>query len=274
MTRVQRLNRERAQHRPIHRHQPDPAQEAVLSVSLGAADQVVRADQQRERCTGGVRGYNDVIVHNTVIVLIVSTVNSKPGPASAQRADLTRRLVDEGARILAEQGPAALSLRKLAGAVGVSTMPVYTLFGDKHGLMAAMHSEGFRRLRTQLDQVGQTDEPLADLGRLGLAYRAAALASRHLYRLMFDAPVVGFTPDAVGVIAADDAYRPLVEAVRRAMDAGAIREADADHVALHLWAVAHGMVSLELNRQLPDIGAPEDLYVAALMYAIHPFLPS
>jgi hypothetical protein len=37
--------------------------------------------------------------------------------------------------------------------------------------------------------------------------------------------------------------------------------------------VAHGMVSLELNRQLPEIGAAEDLYLAALTYAITPFLP-
>jgi AcrR family transcriptional regulator len=188
-------------------------------------------------------------------------------------SDLTRRLVDEGARILAEEGPAALSLRKLAAAAGVSTMPVYTLFGDKQALLAAMHRDGFRRLRARLDQVQPTGEPLADLGRLGLAYRESALAGPHLYRLMFGGATAGFDPDTVGAEVADDAYRPLVDAVAAAMAAGTLRPGDPERVALHLWSVAHGMVSLELNRQLPEIGAAEDLYLAALTYAITPFLP-
>jgi hypothetical protein len=45
-----------------------------------------------------------------------------------------------------------------------------------------------------------------------------------------------------------------------------------DRVALHLWAVAHGMVSLELNGQLPVPGEPEERYVEALGYAGMPFL--
>jgi len=57
------------------------------------------------------------------------------------------------------------------------------------------------------------------------------------------------------------------------MAASALRPGDPERVALHLWSVAHGMVSLELNRQLPEIGAAEDLYLAALTYAITPFLP-
>ncbi|HXJ25557.1 MAG TPA: TetR/AcrR family transcriptional regulator, partial [Streptosporangiaceae bacterium] len=159
-------------------------------------------------------------------------------------SDLTRRLVDEGARILAEEGPAALSLRKLAAAAGVSTMPVYTLFGDKQALLAAMHRDGFRRLRARLDQVQPTGEPLADLGRLGLAYRESALAGPHLYRLMFGGATAGFDADTVGAEVADDAYRPLVDAVAAAMAAGTLRPGDPERVALHLWSVAHGMVSL------------------------------
>ena len=43
-------------------------------------------------------------------------------------------------------------------------------------------------------------------------------------------------------------------------------------VRVHLWAVSHGMVSLELNGQLPPIGGAEDLYVMALMNAALPFM--
>src|ERR1700754_3281426 len=99
--------------------------------------------------------------------------------------DLTTRLVDEAARLLTDHGPAGLSLRKLAAAAGVSTMPVYTLFGDKQGLLAAMHREGFRRLGAALLAAPRSDDPLADVIALGLAYREAALAGPHLYGLLF-----------------------------------------------------------------------------------------
>jgi AcrR family transcriptional regulator len=188
------------------------------------------------------------------------------------KAELTGRLVDEGARILVNEGLAALSLRRLATAAGVSTMPVYTLFGDKQGLLAAMHGEGFRRLGAALRSVPADDDPMAYLARLGLAYRQSALDSPHLYGLMFGHLVPGLRLDAEGEAVADAAYRPLVDAVGRAQDAGALIGGDPERIALHLWAVSHGMVSLELNGQLPPIGAAEDLYATALMNAALPFL--
>jgi AcrR family transcriptional regulator len=190
----------------------------------------------------------------------------------ASKADLTARLVDAAALLLAEHGPAGLSLRKLAAAAGVSTMPVYTLFGDKQGLLAAMHQEGFRRLGGVLDAVPRTDDALADLVQLGQAYRRAALASPHLYGLMFGRTVPGFSPDAHGRAVADAAYRPLVAGVARCQEHGIFTGGEPERIALHLWAVANGMVGLELNGQLPAIGAAEDLYLEALAYAGMPFL--
>ena len=186
--------------------------------------------------------------------------------------DLPTRLVDEAARLLVERGPAGLSLRKLAAAVGVSTMPVYTLFGDKQGLLAAMHREGFRRLGEALAAVPRTEDALADVIALGVAYRQAALASPHLYGLMFGRMAPDFSPGAEAQAAADLTYQPLVEAVARCQQAGSFTGDDPDRIALHLWAVAHGMVNLELNEQLPGPGDPEETYLEALGYAGMPFL--
>jgi AcrR family transcriptional regulator len=188
------------------------------------------------------------------------------------RPDLTARLVDEAARMLVEQGPAGLSLRKLAAACGVSTMPVYTLFGDKQGLLAAMHREGFRRLGAALAAVEPTDDPMTDLIALGVAYRRAALASPDLYGLMFGRITAEFRPDTGSRAAADLTYQPLVLAVARCQQAGILHGDDPQRIALHLWAVTHGMVNLELNQQLPDVGDPAELFLEALGYAGVPFL--
>jgi hypothetical protein len=91
---------------------------------------------------------------------------------------------------------------------------------------------------------------------------------------MFGHLVPEFTPDTEGRATAEAAFRPLVEAVARCQQAGALAGDQPERVALHLWAVAHGMVSLELNQQLPDTADPDDRYTEALAYAGIPFLPA
>ena len=193
----------------------------------------------------------------------------------AHTADLATRLVDEAGRILSTEGAAALSLRRLATATGTSTMAVYTLFGDKPGLLRAMYRAGFERLgETIRTAVEGVDDPLTALADLGYAYRRAALANPHLYDLMFGRPVASFEPDPADKEVAEATYRPLVDAVQRCVDSGALVASDAEQAAFFLWAVTHGMVSLELAGQLPgDEAARDEAYTNALILSSAPFLP-
>jgi AcrR family transcriptional regulator len=184
---------------------------------------------------------------------------------------LADRLVDEAGRILSAEGAGALTLRRLAQAVGVSTMPVYTLFGDKQGLLSAMYREGYRRLGDAMADAAQgIDDPLESLLALGRAYRVVALANPHLYDLMFGRPVAAFQPAPEVLEDADAAYRPLVLGVQRCLDAGQMVGDDAERIAFHLWSVSHGMVSLELAGHLR--GDPAELYEASLALSGLPFL--
>src|SRR6476659_8739147 len=85
-------------------------------------------------------------------------------------------LVETAARLLTEEGPSALTTRRLAREVGASTMAVYTHFGGMDELLGAMSVEGFRRLARRLNRVKQTEDTVADVVELGRAYRRNALA--------------------------------------------------------------------------------------------------
>jgi AcrR family transcriptional regulator len=189
-------------------------------------------------------------------------------------ADLAVRLVDEAGRILSEEGAAALTLRRLAQASATSTMAVYTLFGDKNGLLMAMYREGYRRLGAAMTAAAASDDdPLTALVALGRAYRATALASPHLYDLMFGRPVAAFVPDAETKVIAESTYRPLVNVVQRCLDDGVLHGADAERIAFYLWSVSHGMVSLELAGHLDgDAAARDHSYDEAMIYSSWPFL--
>ena len=205
-------------------------------------------------------------MYNTVIVSAVPTVKSHD-------QDLATRLVDEAGRILAAEGVGALTLRKLATRSGTSTMAVYTLFGDKQGLLAAMHNEGFARLGAAMEEAAARsyDDPLSALAALGMAYRATAIANPHLYNLMFGGAVPGFVPDPAGPAAADATFTPLVEAVQRCLDAEVLAGADAQTIATYLWAVSHGVVSLAISGKL--MVDAEKAYGDAMVYSVLPFSP-
>src|SRR5439155_23623512 len=95
------------------------------------------------------------------------------------------RLLGAAIGLLDTGGPEALQARKVASEIGASTMAVYTHFGGMPQLVEAVVREGFRRLDERLAAVPRTEDPLADLFALGLAYRAHALENTQLYRLMF-----------------------------------------------------------------------------------------
>src|SRR5687767_7953678 len=90
---------------------------------------------------------------------------------------LRRTLLDAASRLLVAEGPQALTMRRVADAVGCSTTVLYTAFGSKDSLADALFREGFERLRRRLEAVAPADDPLARLTALAHAYRDSALAS-------------------------------------------------------------------------------------------------
>jgi AcrR family transcriptional regulator len=168
---------------------------------------------------------------------------------SPQPADpaVRERLIEAAARVLGDEGPSGLSTRKLAAEVGTSTMAVYTHFGSLPGLVAAVVDEGFARLAQHMADAARTDDALADLADLAVAYRANALANRHLYAVMFgSASLGGYRHGDHELQHRRNTFDVLVAATQRAMDEGVLTSADAESVAAQLWSALHGYVTLEL----------------------------
>jgi len=186
---------------------------------------------------------------------MLSSMSSVPSPeVPAIRA----RLLEAAARILDEEGPSALSTRRLAAGAGTSTMAVYTHFGSMGAVVDAVATEGFRRLIARVDAVEKTDDPAADLLAIAAAYRENALENRHLYAVMFGAVSVrglgGAGPDADVAYAA---FQQLVTVIERAMDAGPLRRDDPKAVAAQWWSALHGYMMLELAGMDQVVKDPE-----------------
>lgn len=174
--------------------------------------------------------------------------------ASGQAA-LRTAILDVASGLLVSEGTAALTMRRIASQVGASTKVLYTMFGSKEGLVAALCEEGFVRFERALNSVPQGDDPMAYLVELGRAYRNYALTEPNYYRVMFGGAGAVY-PATPHDHRAHITFDFPVRAVRAAMDAGVLRVADPQEVGEVVWAALHGLVSLELAGHLdPRDGA-------------------
>lgn len=164
--------------------------------------------------------------------------------------DQGRAILDAATRLLAREGPAALTVRRVATDAGGSTMNVYSRFGGKQGLIDALFIAGFEQLTGELSQVDATADPTRDVVRCCAAYRAFAITHRPTYTLMFERSELRTSPEAVQASAR--ALEELHRRVALACNSGGLR-GDPLHLTAGFWATSHGLVTLELA----GLGPPE-----------------
>ncbi|WP_243716120.1 TetR/AcrR family transcriptional regulator [Actinomadura darangshiensis] len=174
-------------------------------------------------------------------------------PMSPRRHDPRMRpaLVDIAARLLREEGPQALTARRLAAEAGCSTMVVYTYFGGMSGLVREVVHEGFARLQSYFNRVAITEDPVADMALLGRAYRLNAHANPHLYAVMFGAAsLAGFSLSETDRQHGRYTLMNVVHCAHRCVRARRFTADDAELVAHQMWTAIHGLVTLELGAYL------------------------
>jgi AcrR family transcriptional regulator len=163
--------------------------------------------------------------------------------------ELKQRLRAAAVEVLAREGPGGFTTRVVASAAETSTPAVYELFGDKAGLVREVFFEGFRVLRAQLAATPETDDPVADLRALAVAYRSFINESPQLARVMFSRPFSDFDPGPSELRASGSVRILIVSRVQRCIDAAEI-EGDVTDIAHGLVALIQGLAEAEISRRL------------------------
>jgi AcrR family transcriptional regulator len=97
---------------------------------------------------------------------------ARAGAKPYHHGDLRAALIESGTKLLRERGAAALSLREVAKAAGVSHAAPYRHFEDKAQLLAAIAAAGFERLRAAMQKAAadHPEDPRSQLIAAGEAY--------------------------------------------------------------------------------------------------------
>lgn len=160
--------------------------------------------------------------------------------------DRTRReLLAAAERLLDERGPDSLSVRAIADAAGTTTRAVYSVFGSRSGLLAALAVQLFEDLAAAIDEVPRSEDPVADLVRASVAgFRAVMVKHQPAFRLVFRDVVPDLGPEVTQ--AGRAAFGRLEALVARVLGADATRSDVAD-AAMAVHALTEGLAAVELR---------------------------
>lgn len=190
--------------------------------------------------------------------------------------DLKNSLIRAGVETLSNEGVSGLSLRKVAARAGVSHSAPYAHFKDRQALIAAISTEGFKQLYSELETaVSQhADDPQQQLVDGGWAYVQFAMNNRDTFKIMFS-----------GVLEKEKEYPSFVEISHKTFDlvmnvvqacqkARVLRSAPPELMAVSIWGQVHGIVSLALEGQISHTVLDHVSWRDLVLFSIDQFIAS
>jgi AcrR family transcriptional regulator len=179
-------------------------------------------------------------------------------------------ILDAAREIIAEEGPAALSMRALADRIDYSPAALYEYYGSKEEIVVAVCDEGQRMLYEAMEQVDASLPPVEHLYGIGKAYIDFALEHPDYFLLMFTvAPppdMASIPPEMLQQVMRGEgtAYGLLLQAIQRGIDLGAFSVRPGfglDQMGYAAWSLVHGVAMLRITALRPypiDLAAFDD----------------
>ena len=194
----------------------------------------------------------------------------REGPRGYHHGNLKEALLRAALELIAQKGPAGFTFAEAARWAGVSPAAPYRHFRDRDALLASVALRGFEKFEAVLARALDDGRPdvFVALDRLGKAYLEFARTEPAYYSAMFEAGIPLATNPELRE-AGERAFAVLRGAAEKLCVQIPLRtRPPALMVALHIWAMSHGVASLfgrgdAARRTLPM--SPEELLEAQVL---------
>jgi AcrR family transcriptional regulator len=163
----------------------------------------------------------------------------------------TRRIAIAGRRLLDKEGAEAVTMRRVAKAVGITPMAIYRHYPDRAALLKALADEGFEELAARLTGKRFSTSIEERLTQMGEIYVNHALQNPRLFELMFLNPREGARRYPQDFKAGDSPTANLLaEAIREGMKSGHFRQDDVWEIVFEMGALSQGLIMLYLGGRM------------------------
>jgi AcrR family transcriptional regulator len=194
------------------------------------------------------------------------------GPRGYHHGNLKEALIRAALVLIAQKGPAGVTFAEAARWAGVSPAAPYRHFRDRDELLADVARRGFEQFEAALAGAWGNGHPdvFTAFDRIGKAYLQFARSEPAYYSAMFEAGIpLESSPElrAVGE-RSFDVLRRATEQLVATMPAQ--NRPPVMMMALHIWALSHGIASLfgrgDAARRALPMSAEDLLEAAVLIY--------
>ncbi len=149
-------------------------------------------------------------------------------------ADAKDRLLDVAYRVLEQEGSSALTTRRVCEEAGVTMPTLYHHFGNRDGLLAAVHAVALEKFMAKKRALTPTADPIKDL-RVACE-QVIDFVEAH------SAVTVAVTVRAIELPSMfSQGYALMRHRIERCAKAGALR-VPVEVAAEHVWVVTQGLV--------------------------------
>jgi len=175
---------------------------------------------------------------------VVYTVYMTTAPTVQRIATAARRLLDK-------EGADAVTMRRVASAVGITPMAVYRHYPNRAGLLNALADAGFDELAARLAEVRSVGDLEKRLTNILNIYLEHALQNPRLFELMFMTRREGARRYPQDFKAGrSPTANPMAELIREGMATGYFRKDDAWEIIFEMGALLQGLVMLYLGGRM------------------------
>jgi AcrR family transcriptional regulator len=182
------------------------------------------------------------------------------------------RILDAARDLFDAEGEEGLSMRRIAGAVGITPMAIYRHYADKEALKNALMLDGMAAWETRVKAI-MTRAPLEWLEQLGVAFLEFALTEPRRYEAAFllKASAARQYP---GDFAAgrSPVIRMMHDRIEQARALGQVGTASTVAIGLAISALLQGLVSMYRAGRFASEAEFRMAYRQALRHCIQSFM--
>jgi len=159
-----------------------------------------------------------------------------------ERQAVTASILSAARDLFVAEGYQSVSIRKIAERIEYSPAAIYSYFASKDDIFLALAEEGFHRLDAKVRAAMTTDDPLENVRGCWWAFYQFSQDEPAYFELMFvDRSVPRITQQWEGFEFLQGMLTNAVDAIQKAIDAGAFPKTLSPNVAMHmLWAALIG----------------------------------
>ena len=164
------------------------------------------------------------------------------GPRARYRQQVRDEVQARAWDQISHDGASALSLKAIAGQMGMTAPALYRYYGSRDELLTELILSAYQDLAELIERTAAQDSNVAALAQ---AMRSWALENPQRYLLLYGTPVPGYNAPAAATALAQRIFAPIHLAVAERLPVDA-SESLAFQQTVTLWTRMHGVLSLEL----------------------------